>query len=248
MDTVLGGAKWSCSFWTIGLQSVQQILEEPVTDSSGHQFGSCGGSLCVPRCGAHHSPQTGRKHAGCRHPQSSLPLPKMFRTFRGMGEEHQVIENALVAQAPRSPSTHLILLSSFTDQTQPHQEPLELLQKSALDRRRQGVRPTTRKNYITCIKSFLQFMFVHELDPHQPSLNDVGAFMEFLLTDHTGPATIQNYLTAVRAMYKWWARSDILQMLDSYGTHQMMKGIANIVRPPPKDKLTRTLVPYSQDM
>ena len=41
----LGGAKWSCSFRTIGLQSAQQILEEPATHSSGHQFGSCGGSV-----------------------------------------------------------------------------------------------------------------------------------------------------------------------------------------------------------
>ena len=80
-------------------------------------------------------------------------------------------------------------------------------------------------------------MFIHELDPYQPSLDGVGAFLEFLLTDRNGPATIQNYLTAVRAMYRWWARSDITQMLDSNGTQQMMKGIANTVRPP-KDKCT----------
>ena len=76
-------------------------------------------------------------------------------------------------------------------------------------------------------------MIVHELDPYQPSLNDVGAFLEFLITDHNSPATIQNYLTAI--MYRWWARPDITQMLDSHGVHQMMKGIANTVRPP-KDK------------
>ena len=80
-------------------------------------------------------------------------------------------------------------------------------------------------------------MLVHELDPYRPSLNDVGAFVEFLVTDHNSPATIQNYLTAVRAMYRWWARPDITQMLDSHGVHQMMKGIANTVRPP-KDKRT----------
>ena len=78
-------------------------------------------------------------------------------------------------------------------------------------------------------------MIVHELDPYQPSLNDVGAFLEFLITDHNSPATIQNYLTAIRAMYRWWARPDITQMLDSHGVHQMMKGIAKTVRPP-KDK------------
>ena len=55
-------------------------------------------------------------------------------------------------------------------------------------------------------------MIVHELDPYQPSLYDVGAFLEFLITDHNSPATIQNYLTAVRAMYRWWARPDITQM------------------------------------
>ena len=80
-------------------------------------------------------------------------------------------------------------------------------------------------------------MFIHELDPYQPSLDDVGAFLEFLLTDHNSPATIQNYLTAVRAMYRWWARPDITQMLDSHGVQQMMKGIANTVCPP-KDKRT----------
>ena len=107
---------------------------------------------------------------------------------------------------------------------------------------------------MACIKIFLQFMFVHELDPYQPSLDDVGAFLEFLLTDHNGPATIQNYLTAVRAMYRWWARSDILQMLASHVhvTQQMMKGIANTVRPPPQGQAhgnyTRTLEPYSQDL
>ena len=246
-----GEDKWCYSFRTIGLQSAQRIPEEPTTPSSGPPFGSCGGLCASSRRGANHPPQTGSRYARRRHPQSGLSFPEMLRTFQGVGKEYQGVEVATFTKAPRPPSTHLNSSFSFAEQKQPHPGPLQALQEAAIDRRRQGVRPATRKNYLASTKTFVQFMIVHELDPYQPSLNDVGAFLEFLITDHNSPATIQNYLTAIGAMYRWWARPDITQMLDSHGVHQMMKGIANTMRPPQGQTngcYARTPGPHSQDL
>ena len=96
---------------------------------------------------------------------------------------------------PRHASNFFLL---FAEQRQPHPGPLQALQQAAINRRRQGVGPTTRKNYLASVRTFVQFMIVHELDPYRPSLNDVGAFLEFLITDHNSPATIQNYQSHVQ--------------------------------------------------
>ena len=164
MDPVMERTSGATLFGQLGC-SLRSKLRE--SQQPSHQSIHSGAvvAMSIPRRGANHPPQTGSRYAGRRHPQSGLPFPEMLRTFQGMGREYQGVEVAPVAKAPRTPSTHLNFFLLFTEQKQPHPGPLQALQEAAVNRRRQWVRPTTRKNYLASTKTFVQFMIVHDLDP-----------------------------------------------------------------------------------
>ena len=73
-------------------------------------------------------------------------------------------------------------------------------------------------------ETFVQFALVHGIPVENPSLLNFGAFTEFLLSEHTHPATIKSYWTAIKAVYKWWARQGVVDRLSSQAAQQIIKG------------------------
>ena len=58
----------------------------------------------------------------------------------------------------------------------PKGSPLETLREAARLRRKEGYRPGSRKNLISCQTLFIQFALVYDVDLYSPHLDDFGAF------------------------------------------------------------------------
>ena len=80
--------------------------------------------------------------------------------------------------------------------------PLEALREAAWLRRKEGYRPGSWKNLISCQTLFIQFALVYEVDMQSPVLDDFGAFVEFLLISGRSPATAKNYLSVVNSYFR----------------------------------------------
>ena len=103
--------------------------------------------------------------------------------------------------------------------------PLEALREAACLRRKEGYRPGSRKNLISCQTLFIQFTLVYEVDLQALALDDFGAFAAFLLISGTSPATVINYLSAIKVLFQEWLIADVVRDLSSPAWNLTLRAI-----------------------
>ena len=111
--------------------------------------------------------------------------------------------------------------------------PLEALREAAQLRRKEGYRPGSRKNLISCQMLFIQFTLVYEVDLQAPALDDFGAFAELLLISGRSPATVKNYLSAVKLLFHKWQVPGVVRDLSSPAWTLTLRAIAYSAGPQP---------------
>ena len=111
--------------------------------------------------------------------------------------------------------------------------PLEALREAARLRRKEGYRPGSRKNLLSCQTLFIQFALVYEVDLQAPRLDDFGAFAELLLISGRSPATVKNYLSAVKLLFQEWQVPAVVKDLSSPAWTLTLRAIAYSAGPQP---------------
>ena len=97
--------------------------------------------------------------------------------------------------------------------------------------RREGFRPGTLANYISAHKLFLQFCLIYKIDITYPSEVDLASYTEWLVLAALSAATIRNHLSAIRMLYEWWGKGDVVASLTTKAWGLTVKGIMNTIRP-----------------
>ena len=110
--------------------------------------------------------------------------------------------------------------------------PLEALREAAW-LRREGYRPGSRKNLISCQTLFIQFALVYEVVLQAPALDDFGASAEFLLISGRSPATVKNYLSTVKILFLDWRVADVVKDLSCPAWNFTLSAIFYSVGPQP---------------
>ena len=105
----------------------------------------------------------------------------------------------------------------------------------------QAHRPGTRRNFATCHRIFFQFCFKLGIPPLGPTVDDLSAFAEWLVQAQLVPATVRNYLSAVKTLYQMWGVTPVLQAFNSYAWSLTLRAINLSVRPTQNN---RTAVTY----
>ena len=118
--------------------------------------------------------------------------------------------------------------------------PLEALREVALPRRKEGYQPGSRKNLISCQTLFIQFTLVYEVDLQAPALDDFGAFAEFLLISGRSPATVKNYLSAIKILFQEWRQANMVRDLASPAWNLTLRGISYSAGPQPDHRSAMT--------
>ena len=106
------------------------------------------------------------------------------------------------------------------------------LKAAARERRLRAFRPGTLSNYTSSMVLYLQFCIVHSVDPAAASLEDIAAFIEWLVIGQLAVGTVKNYVAAIKALYHWWDKVSIIKALDSHTWRLTMRALAHTVRPP----------------
>ena len=88
--------------------------------------------------------------------------------------------------------------------------------EAARKRRREAYRPGTQRNLISSQRLFLQFCFIHNIPIKQPNVDDLGAYVEWLLADGLASATIKNHLSAIKNLYLHWDHHSVIKIFDSF--------------------------------
>ena len=83
---------------------------------------------------------------------------------------------------------------------------------------------------------FVQFCYVFGIPLEAPTASHFGAFTEFLVQDSVHPNTIKNYFSAIKALFSWWEKWEVVRLLNSQTWTRTHKAIANSVRPTIPDK------------
>ena len=110
--------------------------------------------------------------------------------------------------------------------------PLKALREAARLRRKEGYRPGSQKNLISC-QTLIQFAMVYEVDLQAPTLDDFGAFAELLLISGRSPATVKNYLSAVKLLFQEWKVPSVVRDLSSPVWSLTLRAIAYSAGPQP---------------
>ena len=105
--------------------------------------------------------------------------------------------------------------------------PLERLRRAAQGRRRQAYRPSTLRNHHSTHMLYIQFSLVFGMATDAPMVDDLGAFAEWLLASGLAPATVRNHLSAVRMLYIWWNKPQVLDVFSSNTWALTLRGILN---------------------
>ena len=128
---------------------------------------------------------------------------------------------------------YLSTTSCFHNQAHPvfTGSPLECLALAAVDRRRKAYKPNTIRNYVSAQRLFLQFCLVYKIDVTYPSELDLAAYTEFLSQSAMSAPTIKNHASAIKALYQWWGKKDIVQSLSTQAWRLTVKGLINTIRP-----------------
>ena len=112
---------------------------------------------------------------------------------------------------------------------------------AARQRRLQALRPGTLSNYISCQTFYLQFCLVFNIDYANAMLDDITAFIEWLLRSRLSLGTVKNYLAAIKTMYLWWEKDLTVRDLSSHAWQMTLRGISNTIRPPVDTRAAMTL-------
>ena len=106
------------------------------------------------------------------------------------------------------------------------------LYEAAVRRRSWAYRPGTRRNFITYHRVFIQFCLKLGIPVEDPTVDDLSAFAEWLVQAQLAPATIRNYLSAIKTLYLSWNTSEVVEAFNSYSWALTLKAITLSVRPP----------------
>ena len=117
------------------------------------------------------------------------------------------------------------------------------LYEAARWRRREAHRPGTRRNLVSAQKLFLQFCLKFGIPMQEPTLDDLSAYVEWLIEDGLAPSTIKNYLSAVKNLFLLWNITDVIHIFDSYRWSLTLKAIAYANRNV-TDKRTAVTLPH----
>ena len=123
----------------------------------------------------------------------------------------------------------------------PKGSPLEALREAARLRRKEGYRPGSRKNLISCQTLFIQFALVYDVDLYAPRLDDFGAFAELLLISGRSPATVKNYLSAIKSLFQEWRATSVVKDLTSPAWTLTLRAISYSAGPQPDNRSAITL-------
>ena len=123
----------------------------------------------------------------------------------------------------------------------PKGSPLEALREAARLRRKEGYRPGSRKNLISCQTLFIQFALVYDVDLYAPRLDDFGAFAELLLISGRSPATVKNYLSAIKSLFQEWRAASVVKDLTSPAWTLTLRAISYSAGPQPDNRSAITL-------
>ena len=110
---------------------------------------------------------------------------------------------------------------------------LDSLRAAARSRRRQAFRPATLRNHRSSHTLFLQFCSVFQVDREAPSIDDLGAFAEWMLDSGLACATVRNHMSSVKTLYIWWDKPGVVDIFSSDPWALTIRGIMNSVRPGP---------------
>ena len=98
-------------------------------------------------------------------------------------------------------------------------------------RRREAYRPGTLKNYRAAQRLFIQFCLIYKIDVSFPTEVDLAAYTEWLVLAALSSATIRNHLSALKMLYEWWGKGQVVASLSSNAWSLTVKGIVNTIRP-----------------
>ena len=118
---------------------------------------------------------------------------------------------------------------------------MDSLKVSARVRRRQAYRPGTLKNYRSSHILYIQFCQVYGIVLANPSVDDISAFAEWLIVVRLAPSTIKNIPSAVRILYMWWQKPNIVKLFQSDAWSMTLRGISKSVRPSQLNKSTMSI-------
>ena len=121
----------------------------------------------------------------------------------------------------------------------PKGSPLEALREAARLRRKEGYRPGSRKNLISCQTLFIQFALVYDVDLYSPRLDDFSAFAE--LFSGRSPATVKNYLSAIKSLFQEWRAASVVKDLTSPAWTLTLRAISYSAGPQPDNISAITL-------
>ena len=102
---------------------------------------------------------------------------------------------------------------------------------AAQARRRQAYRPATLNNLRSSHTLFLQFCQVFGVNFTAPDLDDLAAFSEWLIGSGLSPKTIHNHLSALRTLYIWWDKPQVVALFSADNWTLTMRAISNTTRP-----------------
>ena len=106
--------------------------------------------------------------------------------------------------------------------------------------RSEAHRPGTRRNFRTYRTVFIQFCLNTHIDVYNPTIDDLAVFAKWFIEAELAPATVRNYLSAVKMLYLTWDLAPAIEVFSSYSWALTLKGIQLSVRPPPDSQTAVT--------
>ena len=94
---------------------------------------------------------------------------------------------------------------------------------------------------ISCQTLFIQFALAYEVDLYCPRLDDFGAFAEFLLISGRSPATVKNYLSAIKSLFQEWKAPSVVKDLASPAWTLTLRAIPYLAGPQPDNRSAVTI-------
>ena len=116
---------------------------------------------------------------------------------------------------------------------------LTYLRECAARRRFCYLRPGTRSNILSQIKTYIAFCFYFKLQDVPASADTLCTYAEFLLRSLRSPASARSYLSAVSTLHVWLSQD--IGVFSSAQLRQFWKGVDLTVRYFPNSKLPLTL-------
>ena len=103
-------------------------------------------------------------------------------------------------------------------------------------------RPATLRNHRSTHMLYVQFCLVYRVQLEDPTVDDLGAFAEWLLAAGLASSTVRNQLSAVKTLYLWWDKPHIINIFNSPAWGLSLRGILNSTRPSQNSKTAVTIL------